>query len=72
MAQQYFLATNISHFTINSSNGVLTVASSLDYERDAHMYIFTVGAVSMTRSTALAMVTLIYWLYSGINNYCYR
>ena len=46
---------------IDSSNGVLTTASSLDYEKDAYVYVFTVGAVS-THSTALAMVTLIYWL----------
>ena len=62
MEPQYFLATNISHFTVNSSNGVLTATSSLDYDRDAHVYVFTVGAVSTTHSTALAMVTLMYWL----------
>ena len=62
---QYFLATNISQFTINSTNGLLTTTRSLDYERDPHVYIFTVGAVSdsMPHSTALAMVmALIYWL----------
>lgn len=62
MVEQYFIVTDIPQFMINSSNGVLTATSSLDYERDARMYIFTVGA-SMMSSTALAMVTLIYWLF---------
>lgn len=63
MDVQYFLATNVSQFMINSTNGVLTTTRSLDYERDAHTYIFSVEAVSMENVTTLAMVTLIYWLY---------
>jgi len=59
IVEQYFIATNIPQFVINSSNGILTAVSSLDYERDAHVFIFTVGA-SLMSSTALAMVTLIY------------
>ena len=47
---------------INTNTGALTLASSLDYETDAQWYVFTVGAISMTSSTALAMVTLIHWL----------
>lgn len=41
---------------INSSNGVLATTTSLDYERDARVFIFAVGAVSETHSTSLAMV----------------
>ena len=59
---RYFLATNISQFMINSTNGVLTAIRSLDYERDAHVYVFTVGAVSVQYSTALTTVALINWL----------
>ena len=47
---------------INSTNGVLTAIRSLDYERDAHVYVFTVGAVSVQYSTALTTVALINWL----------
>ena len=69
---QYFLATNISQFIINSTNGLLTTTRGLDYERDPHVFIFTVGAVSnpVSQSTALAMVTLIYWLLCS-HNHCY-
>ena len=63
MAQEYFLATNISQFMINTSSGGLTLTSSLDYEKDAQLYVFAVGAISTTSSsTAITMVTLIYWL----------
>ena len=48
---------------INTSSGGLTLTSSLDYEKDAQLYVFAVGAISTTSSsTAITMVTLLYWL----------
>lgn len=57
---KYYLATNISQFMINSSTGVLTATRSLDYEKDPHIYIFTVGAVLAGSSTVLTMVIVMY------------
>ena len=56
---RYFLATNIAQFSVNPTNGTITMARMLDYELDGRTYIFTVAAVDTSMAnTALTTVNI--------------